>query len=176
MIRKYHNHKMQTTPWHRLHEGLGNSLVVRQEKHKPSCSLHAQQFKRTGGQTESSFQANFDRMVFGSGCLQPNSISYRLPKHRPVCDSCQQQTTSLCIPDSRRQSSSNRRSIAELGQDQCVCISSASSDSSNKQDSSTSGQNCSCKVSKGAKIRNRYNQNKTVVVSKEMKQYHVQDK
>ena len=46
MIRKYHNHKTQTTPWHWLHEGLGNSLVVRQEKHKPSCSLHAQQFQR----------------------------------------------------------------------------------------------------------------------------------
>ena len=88
--------------------------MVRQEKHKPSCSPRARQIQHTGRSAEPSVQANFDRMVFGSGCLQPSSISYRLPKHRPVCDSSQQQTTSLCFPYSRRQSSSNRRSINEL--------------------------------------------------------------
>ena len=127
-----------------LHGGLGNSSVVRQEKHKPSCSPRARQIQHTGRSAESSVQANFDRMVFGSGCLQPRAISYRLPKHRPVCDSSQQQTTSLCFPYSRRQSSSNRRSINELGPDPCVRISSVRSDSgNNQQDSSTSVQNCS---------------------------------
>ena len=72
------------------------------------------------------------------------SCSYRLPKHRPVCDSSQQQTTSLCFPDSRQHSSSNRRSIKELGPDPCIRISSVRSDSgNNQQDSSTSVQNCS---------------------------------
>ena len=118
--------------------------VVRQEKHKPSCSPRARQIQHTGRSAESSVQANFDRMVFGSGCLQPSSISYRLPKHRPVCESSQQQTTSLCFPYSRRQSSSNRCSINELGPDPCVRISSFHSDSgNNQQDSSTSVQNCS---------------------------------
>ena len=127
-----------------LHGGLGNSSVVRQEKHKPSCSPRARQIQHTGRSAESSVQTNFDRMVFGSGCLQPSSISYRLPKHRPVCDSSQQQTTSLCFPYSRRQSSSNRCSINELGPDPCVRISSVRSDSgNNQQDSSTSVQNCS---------------------------------
>ena len=128
-----------------LHGGLGNSSVVRQEKHKPSCSPRARQIQHTGRSAESFVQANFDRMVFGSGCLQPSSISYRLPKHRPVCDSSQQQTTSLCFPYSRRQSSSNRCSINELGRDPCIHISSVRSDSgNNQQDSSTSVQNCSC--------------------------------
>ena len=128
----------------RKHGGLGNSSVVRQEKHKPSCSPRARQIQHTGRSAESSVQANFDRMVFGSGCLQPSSISYRLPKHRPVCNSSQQQTTSLCFPYSRRQSTCNRRSINELGPDPCVRISSVCSDSgNNQQDSSTSVQNCS---------------------------------
>ena len=43
------------------------------------------------------------------------------------------------IPDD---SSNNRRSINELGQNQCVCISSVCSDSGDTQDSSTSLQNC----------------------------------
>ena len=125
-----------------LHGGLGNSSVVRQEKH--SCSPRAWQIQHTGRPAESSVQANFDRMVFGSGCLQPSSISYRLPKHRPVCDSSQQQTISLCFPYSRLQSSSYRRSISELGPDPCVRISSVRSDSgNNQQDSSTPVQNCS---------------------------------
>ena len=123
-----------------LQGGLENSSV----EHKPSCSSRARQIQRTGGPAESSFQANFDRMVFGSGCLQPNFISDRLPKHRPDCNSSQQQTTSLCKSDSRRNSSSNRRSINKLGQNPCVCISSIRSDSSNnQQNSSTSEQNCS---------------------------------
>ena len=124
--------------------GLGNSLVVRQEKHKPSCSPRARQIQYTGRTAESSVQANFDRVVFGLGCLQPNSISYRLPKRRPVCNSSQQQTTSLRFPYSRRQSSSNRRSINELGPDRCLRIFSVRSDSgNNQQDSSISVQNCS---------------------------------
>ena len=127
-----------------LHGGVGYSSLVRQEKHKSSCSSYSWQNERTGRQVESSFQTYCNGMVPGSDDLQFNPGDDRLSEHRSVCNSVEQQTSSVCIPDSRRQSSRDRCPVNELGRNARLCVSAFCSNSGDSQQNSpTSVQNCS---------------------------------
>ena len=83
-------------------------------------------------------------MVPGSDDLQFNPGDDRLSEHRSVCNTVEQQTSCVCIPDSRRQSSRDRCPVNELGRNTRLCVSAFCSYSGDSQQNSpTSVQNCS---------------------------------
>ena len=87
---------------------------------------------------KSCFQTNFDRTISGSDDLQLNSVGDGLSKHRPVCDSSQQEVATLCVSYPRWKGSCNRCNVNKLELNTRLCVSSVCSDSSdNQQDSPT---------------------------------------
>ena len=92
-------------------------------------------------------------MDLGSDDLQFNSVDDRFSERRPVCNSSQQETASLCIAHSRRECSGDRRNVNELGRNACICFSSICTDpGDNQKDSSTSLQNSTGSSSLGRNV------------------------
>ena len=136
-----------------VHGGVGHASLVQSGGHRSSGQTSTRKVKHIGRQVEPSFQANCDRMDLGSDDLQFNSVDDRFSKRRPVCNSSQQETASLCIAHSRRECSGDRRNVNELGRNACICFSSICTDpGDNQQDSSTSLQNSTGSSSLGRNV------------------------
>ena len=124
-----------------VHGGMGDTPVVQSERNKSSGETYTRKIKHFSRPVKSSFQTNFDRMVSGSDDLQLDSVDDGLSKHRFVCDSSQQEVTTLCVSYPRRKGSGDRCNVNELERNARLCVSSVCSDSSyNQQDSPTSLQ------------------------------------
>ena len=119
-----------------VHGGVGHASLVQSGGHRSSDQTSTRKVEHIGRQVEPSFQANCDRMDLGSDDLQFNSVDDRFSERRPVCNSPQQETASLCIAHSRRECSGDRRNVNELGRNACICFSSICTDpGDNQQDS-----------------------------------------
>lgn len=136
-----------------VHGGVGHASLVQSGGHRSSGQTSTRKVEHIGRQVEPSFQANCDRMDLGSDDLQFNSVDDRFSERRPVCNSSQQETASLCIAHSRRECTGDRRNVNELGPNACICFSSICTDpGDNQQDSSTSLQNSTGSSSLGRNV------------------------
>ena len=136
-----------------VHGGVGHASLVQSGGHRSSGQTSTRKVEHIGRQVEPSFQANCDRMDLGSDDLQFNSVDDRFSERRPVCNSSQQETASLCIAHSRRECFGDRRNVNELGRNACICFSSICTDpGDNQQDSSTSLQNSTGSSSLGRNV------------------------
>ena len=111
-----------------VHGGVGHTSLVQSGGYRSSGQTSTRKVEHIGRQVEPSFQANCDRMDLGSDDLQFNSVDDRFSERRPVCNSSQQETASLCIAHSRRECSGDRRNVNELGRNACICFSSICTD------------------------------------------------
>ena len=93
---KGNNSESQTYPWHIQHPGRPSL------KNVETCS---------------------DQMVSQSDNSQSGLFNDGVSQHRSVCDSSQQQTSSVCVTYSRQQNSGNRCPDNQLGSYPWLCIS-----------------------------------------------------
>ena len=121
-----------------LHGGVEDSSLVPQPSDYAACQTYPWQDQYSGRSTQSYVQSDFDRVVTETINLQCPVSSYRLSEHRPVCNSTQQQTPTVCLSDSRQQSSFSGCLVNELGQDSRICFSSVPYHSQSPQQSQVS--------------------------------------
>ena len=118
------------------HGGMGDAPVVQSERYISSGETYPRNIEHFSRPVKLSFQTNFDRTISGSDDFQLDSVGDGLSKHRPVCDSSQQEVATLCVSYPRWKGSCNRCNVNELELNAHLRVSSVCSDSSdNQQDS-----------------------------------------
>ena len=125
-----------------MRRGLGNSPLVSREWNISQGQTHSWQNQYFGRPPVSVRQANINRMVPESVNLQFDFPDVGTSQHRSFCDTAEQQASTICLPNSGQQGSSNRCYVHELGRDSRICVSPISHHSSDPhQDSHAPMQN-----------------------------------
>ena len=125
-----------------MRRGLGNPPLVSREWNISQGQTHSWQNQYFGRPPVSVRQANINRMVPESVNLQFDFSDVGTSQHRSFCDTAEQQASTICLPNSGQQGSSNRCYVHELGRDSRICVSPISHHSSDPhQDSHAPMQN-----------------------------------
>ena len=125
-----------------MRRGLGNSPLVSREWNISQGQTHSWQNQYFGRPPVSVRQANINRMVPESVNLQFDFSDVGTSQHSSFCDTAEQQASTICLPNSGQQGSSNRCYAHELGRDSRICVSPISHHSSDPhQDSHAPMQN-----------------------------------